>query len=386
MDQAVHPRRYPNLLFMLGLVILGVFIGQFILNRIEMSRMAKAQEPRPVTDRAALSEGEQSVINLFDRTAPSVVYVTTIRRMRDRFSLDVTEVPAGTGSGFIWDEVGHIVTNFHVINQAGASFTVTLNDQTTYAATLVGIAPNNDLAVLKIDAPREKLKPVAIGRSHDLKVGQFVMAIGNPFGLDQTLTTGIVSALGRTIRAPSNFPIEDVIQTDAAINPGNSGGPLLDSAGRLIGVNTQIASPSGSSAGIGFAIPVDAVNRVVPSMIRNYSDGKLGMPARAVLGVRLLPSQTNTEVTRRLGVSGVVVYAVDENGAAASAGLAGITRTQNGGIDIGDIITQVGDRKVTDPSELMGSLGRYDPGADIEIKTWRSGEERTLKVKLGSAE
>lgn len=386
MDNGVQPQRYPNLLFMLGLVILGVFIGQFVLNRIEMSRMAHAQEPRQVSDRGPLSQGEQSVIDLFNQTSPSVVYVTTIRRMRDRFSLDVTEVPAGTGSGFIWDDVGHIVTNFHVINQAGASFTVTLNDQSTYSATLVGIAPNNDLAVLKIDAPREKLKAVAIGRSHDLKVGQFVMAIGNPFGLDQTLTTGVVSALGRTIRSPSNFPIEDVIQTDAAINPGNSGGPLLDSAGRLIGVNTQIASPSGSSAGIGFAIPVDTVNRVVPSMIRNYRDGKIGTPTRAVLGVRLLPSQTNIEVTRRLGISGVVIYTLDENGAAANAGLTGISRTQNGGIDIGDIITEVGGRKVTDPSELMAALSRFDPGSSVSIKLWRSGEERSVDVKLGSAE
>jgi S1-C subfamily serine protease len=386
MDHAEHPRRYPNLLFMLGLVILGVFLGQFILNRIEMSRISRAAEPRPVSDRGPLSSQEQSLIDLFNSTSPSVVYVTTIRRMRDRFTLDVTEVPAGTGSGFIWDEVGHIVTNFHVINQANANFTVTLNDQTTYAATLVGIAPNNDLAVLRIEAPREKLKPLAVGRSSDLKVGQFVMAIGNPFGLDQTLTTGIVSALGRTIRAPSNFPIEDVIQTDAAINPGNSGGPLLDSGGRLIGVNTQIASPSGSSAGIGFAIPVDAVNRVVPSMIRNYSPGKLGMPSRAVLGVRLLPSQTNREVTQRLGIGGVIVVSVDDKGGAAAAGLIGATRTQDGGIEMGDIITEVGGRKVTDPSELMVALGRYDPGSTVDLKTWRAGEERTFEVKLGSAE
>jgi S1-C subfamily serine protease len=386
MDHDVQPRRFPSLLIMLGLVVLGVFLGQFILNRIELNRMAHAQEPRQVAERGPLGEGERSVIDLFDRASPSVVYVTTIRRMRDRFTLDVTEVPAGTGSGFLWDDVGHVVTNFHVINQAGASFTVTLNDQTTYAATLVGIAPNNDLAVLKIDAPREKLKPVAVGRSNDLKVGQFVMAIGNPFGLDHSLTTGVVSALGRTIRSPSNFPIEDVIQTDAAINPGNSGGPLLDSSGRLIGVNTQIASPSGSSAGIGFAIPVDTVNRIVPSMIRNYTDGKLGMPSRAVLGVRLLPSQTNIEVTRKLGVAGVIIFDIDEKSAAAQSGLTGVIRTQNGGIEIGDVITEVAGRKVTDPSELMVALGRFDPGSTISIKAWKDGTVRDVEVKLGTAE
>ncbi len=386
MEQDSLPRRFPALLLMLGLIVLGVFLGQFVLNRIEIARLARAEEPHAVTPRGPLGEGERSTIDLFDRSAPGVVYVTTIRRMRDRFTLDVTEVPAGTGSGFIWDDVGHVVTNFHVINQAGASFTVTLNDQSTYAATLVGIAPNNDLAVLKIEAPREKLKPVQIGTSNDLKVGQFVMAIGNPFGLDHSLTTGVVSALGRTIRSPSNFPIEDVIQTDAAINPGNSGGPLLDSSGRLIGVNTQIASPSGSSAGIGFAIPVDTVNRIVPSMIRNHAEGKLGMPTRAVLGVRLLNPQINANVTRQIGVQGVIVVSVDENSGASEAGLTGVTRTQNGGIEFGDIITEVGGRKVADPGDLMVALGRFDPGAAVPVKVWKAGETRSVEVKLGSAE
>lgn len=371
---------------MLGLVVLGVFIGQFILNRVELAKLARAESPRDVTVRGPFAPAEQSTIDLFGNASPSVVYVTSIQRVRRGFTLDVTEVPAGTGSGFIWDEVGHIVTNFHVINQRGASFTVTLNDQSTYAAELIGIAPNNDLAVLKIDAPREKLRPLAVGSSHDLKVGQSVLAIGNPFGLDQTLTTGIVSALGRTIRSPSDVPIEDVIQTDAAINPGNSGGPLLDSSGRLIGVNTQIASPSGSSAGIGFAIPVDTVNRIVPSMIKNHSEGKIGMPTRAVLGVRLLPPQVNEEVTRRIGVTGAVVFSVDEKSGAADSGLTGVTRQANGGIDFGDIITEVGGRKIVNPGDLMVALSRFEPGATVTIKTWTKGAERTVDVKLGSAE
>jgi S1-C subfamily serine protease len=233
--------------------------------------------PRPVTPRGALAADEVAHIELFKRTGPSVVHITTLATQRDMFSMNVQQVPRGTGTGFVWDDAGHIVTNFHVI-QGGTGVRVTLADQSSQDAQLVGAFPDRDLAVLKITPAKDKLPPLAIGSSRDLQVGQRVYAIGNPFGLDQTLTTGIVSALNREIESFNQRTIRGVIQTDAAINPGNSGGPLLDSAGRLIGVNTQIASPSGASAGIGFAIPVDEVNRIVPRLIR---DGRYTGAARA---------------------------------------------------------------------------------------------------------
>ncbi len=226
-------------------------------------------QPRVVTARGDLADWEKTNIKIYKETRPSVVHITTLSVHSDEFRLNVQEVPEGTGSGFIWDTNGHIITNYHVIRGADAA-NVTLSDQTTYKARLVGGAPDKDIAVLRIDAPASKLRPIQIGSSGNLQVGQAVYAIGNPFGLDQTLTTGVVSALGREIDSVrKGVTIRDVIQTDAAINPGNSGGPLLDSAGLLIGVNTAIYSPSGSSAGIGFAIPVDEVNQVVPQLIRH---------------------------------------------------------------------------------------------------------------------
>jgi S1-C subfamily serine protease len=234
------------------------------------SGAALAQQPRAVAPRGALGADEQANIELFRRVSPSVVHITTLETQRDMFSMNVMQVPRGTGTGFVWDAAGHIVTNFHVI-QGGSGARVTMADQTSFQAKLVGAFPDRDLAVLKIDAPPSKLPPIAVGTSRDLQVGQRVYAIGNPFGLDQTLTLGIVSALNREIESFNGRTIRGVVQTDAAINPGNSGGPLLDSAGRLIGVNTQIASPSGASAGIGFAIPVDEVNATAASCGRRWA-------------------------------------------------------------------------------------------------------------------
>ncbi len=223
--------------------------------------------PREIQARGNLAADEQNTIDIFRRSAPSVVYITSIALRRNLFSLNIYEIPQGTGSGFIWDSGGRIVTNYHVIQDANR-LEVTLADHTTWKGVLVGAVPDLDLAVLQISAPSAKLQPISIGESSSLQVGQKVFAIGNPFGLDQTLTTGIVSALGREIKAVTGRTIHNVIQTDAAINPGNSGGPLLDSAGRIIGVNTAIYSPSGGSSGIGFAVPVEDVNRVVPQVIR----------------------------------------------------------------------------------------------------------------------
>ena len=244
---------------------------------------------RPVTPRGALTADEVNLTALFEEAAPSVVYITSVERRRDFFHFNVMEIPSGTGSGFVWDNGGNIVTNFHVIQDADAA-EVTLADGSNWSASLVGYTQEKDLAVLHIEAPRSQLRPIPIGTSADLKVGQTVLAIGNPFGYDQTLTTGIVSALGREIVSTDGVPIRDVIQTDAAINPGNSGGPLLDSAGRLIGVNAAIVSPSGSYAGVGFAIPVDTVNWAVPQLI---AYGKVRRPS---LGVDLATMATGAGI------------------------------------------------------------------------------------------
>ena len=251
---------------MLLLLAVGLFIVPRIVSLIRWGGVAG--EPRVVTPRGDLANFEKTTIELFQNASPSVVYLTTRSRVANPFSMRAVEVEAGSGSGFMWDEQGHIVTNFHVLQEA-SSARVVMWDQSSYEATLVGGSPDHDLAVLRIAAPPEKLRPVPIGESASLLVGQAVYAIGNPFGLNQTLTTGVLSAKSRIIQSPTGRSIEDVIQIDAAINPGNSGGPLLDSAGRLIGVNTAIYSPSGASAGVGFTIPVDTVNRVVPQIIAN---------------------------------------------------------------------------------------------------------------------
>jgi S1-C subfamily serine protease len=290
---------------------------------------------------------------------------------RDRFSLNLLEIPQGTGSGFIWDSDGHIITNFHVIQKAGGA-KVTLADHSTWDARLVGIAPDQDLAVLSINAPKNRLKPLPIGRSTDLLVGQKVFAIGNPFGLDQTLTTGIISALGREINAVSGRTIPDVIQTDAAINPGNSGGPLLDSAGRLIGVNTAIYSPSGSSAGIGFAVPVDTVNRVAPQLIRH------GRMIRPGLG----GSFANNATAQRMGIDGVLTVEVMEGSAAAAAGLQGMRRDRQGQLILGDIIVGIGEETVGSLDDMMQILDHYNVGDTVDVVVVRNGRRMTLPVTL----
>ncbi|HLO67880.1 MAG TPA: trypsin-like peptidase domain-containing protein, partial [Holophaga sp.] len=270
-------RKFAAITFILaaGLVI-GWCSGQSVTGR-------GGAYPRAITPRGALPPAEQAVVDRFKEARASVVYLTSMGYQQDFWSLDVQAVPLGTGSGFIWDDAGHIVTNFHVIQDA-QEVEAALSDGTRHKAKVVGVAPEKDLAVLRLqDAASLKLRPIPLGTSSDLQVGQSVLAIGNPFGLDQTLTTGVVSALGREIQSATRRRITGVIQTDAAINPGNSGGPLLDSAGRLIGINTAIQSTSGSSAGIGFAVPVDTINRIVPQLIGR------GQPVRVDLGFETIP-------------------------------------------------------------------------------------------------
>jgi S1-C subfamily serine protease len=332
--------------------------------------------PRAVTPRGALAADELANVELFKRLSPSVVHITTLAVERDFFNRPVQEVPRGTGTGFVWDAGGHVVTNYHVIEN-GSGARVTLADQSTWPAKLVGAFPDRDLAVLKIDAPREKLPPIPIGTSRDLQVGQRVYAIGNPFGLDQTLTTGIVSALNREIPSFNNRSIRGVVQTDAAINPGNSGGPLLDSAGRLIGVNTQIYSPSGASAGIGFAIPVDEVNRVVPRLIR---DGRITRPA---LGV----SAASEQVHRALRLpEGVALVQVNPNGPAGRAGLQPFTRARDGSIVAGDVITAINDEAVGSLDDMLTALERRQPGEGVTLTVWRAGKTRKVQAALAAGE
>ncbi len=330
-----------------------------------------AVAPRTITPRGDLAADEQATIEIFENASPSVVYITNVAVRSDLFGLNVTEIPQGTGSGFVWDAAGHVVTNTHVI--AGASgLKVTLSDHSNWDARVVGESPDKDLAVLWIGAPPGRLRPIPLGESHDLEVGQKVFAIGNPFGLDQTLTTGIVSALGRSIQAVTGRTIEDVIQTDAAINPGNSGGPLLDSAGRLIGVNTAIYSPSGSSAGIGFAVPADIINRVVPQLIEH------GKVIRPQLGI--VPGPGN--IPHRLGVEGVLVLNVLEGGGAQGAGLRGTRRSENGSVLLGDIIVKVDDQPVASVDELLNALEQYKVGDDVTVTYLRDGETQTTPVTL----
>jgi S1-C subfamily serine protease len=333
-------------------------------------------QPRAVAPRGPLGADEQANIDLFKRVSPSVVHITTLETQRDMFSMNVMQVPRGTGTGFVWDDKGHIVTNFHVI-QGGSGARVTMADQTNFQAKLVGAFPDRDLAVLKIDAPASKLPPIAVGTSRDLLVGQRVYAIGNPFGLDQTLTLGIVSALNREIESFNGRTIRGVVQTDAAINPGNSGGPLLDSAGRLIGVNTQIASPSGASAGIGFAIPVDEVNRIVPRLVR---DGRFVRPA---IGVTAGAPNLNRALNLPRGVA---VVQVGNGSPAAKAGLQAFRRERDGDIVQGDVITAIDNEPVADLDSMLAQLERRVPGDSVTLTVWRAGQTRKQAVVLAAGE
>jgi len=334
-----------------------------------------ASEPRAVATRGDLMADEHHVVTLFERSSPSVVFITTLGAVRGPRGWGVQMAPQGAGSGFMWDDEGHIVTNFHVIAEASEAV-VTLADGSEHPARLVGAAPDQDLAVLKIDAPKDKIRALPLGSSKDLKVGQFTMAIGNPFGLDQTLTTGIVSALDREMESMSGRTIYGVIQTDAAINPGNSGGPLLDSAGRLIGVNTAIKSPSGSSAGIGFAVPVDTVNRIVPQLV------KFGRAARPGLGVML----AGAGASDRFGVKGVVVRGVSPGSPAERAGIAGIQQDRMGRVRLGDVITALDGKPVKDASDVSRYLDDKAVGERISVELDRNGDKRTIDVTLSALE
>jgi S1-C subfamily serine protease len=319
-----------------------------------------------------LDEEEQKTIDLYKTARPSVVHVTRLSVQRDFYSMNLEQIPEGTGSGFIWDDEGHVVTNFHVVRGADACQVALPDDPTPYSASVVGAYPDKDIAVLWIQAPKTKLQPIQIGRSSNLQVGQKAYAIGNPFGLDQSLTTGIVSALDREINAVTGRPIKGVIQTNAAINPGNSGGPLLDSGGLLIGMTTAIVSPSGASAGIGFAIPVDEINRYVPEIIKH---GKVTRPG---LGVQ--PS-TDARLARLAGVkSGVVIRSVVKDGPAAKAGIRSAWQDEDG--IHADVIVAIDGEPVRKANDLYSLMEKHQVGDTVNLTLERDGERREGAVKL----
>lgn len=317
------------------------------------------------------TDDERNSMEVFDAARPSVVFVTNQQLARNPYSFDLVTVPRGSGTGFVWDERGYIVTNYHVVEGA-RQITITLQDQSNWPAEVVGLAPERDLAVLRIKAPAQQLKALPLGDSSDLRVGRKVLAIGNPFGLDATLTTGVVSALGREIESPNQRKITNVIQTDAAINPGNSGGPLLSSEGKLIGVNTMIYSPSGASAGIGFAIPVNTVKEVVPELIKH------GRIVRPVLGVAVAPDHW----AQQIGIQGVPILRVEPNSAAAKAGLQGAKRNSWGQISLGDVIVAIEDYPVTNDDQLLSALEHFKPGDEVAVSVARDGKLLTHKLRL----
>jgi len=313
--------------------------------------------------------GGLSTVEVFQRASPSTVFITSVAVHPDYLSLDLMGMPRGSGSGFLWDASGHVVTNYHVIEGANAA-TVTLFDHSTWDAELVGVAPEKDLAVLRIAAPADRLLPLPRGSSSEVQIGETVLAIGNPFGLDQTLTSGIVSALGREIASANGMPIRGVIQTDAAINPGNSGGPLLDSAGRLIGVNTAIYSPSGASAGVGFAIPVDTVARIVPDLIVY---GRVRWPS---IGVGLATLGLNSQ----LGIRGALVLNVEPSGSAAVAGLRPTVSSGPGEIQLGDVIVEANGRPIRSPTDLLVLVEGLSEGDKLEVTYVRAGQRDTVEI------
>lgn len=325
------------------------------------------------TANAFSTDDESNSMEVFEVARPSVVFVTNQQLARDPYSFDLVTVPRGSGTGFVWNEKGYIVTNFHVVEGA-RKITITLQDQSNWPAEVVGLAPERDIAVLRITAPKEKLKALPLGDSAQLRVGRKVLAIGNPFGLDATLTTGVVSALGREIESPNQRKITNVIQTDAAINPGNSGGPLLNSQGELIGVNTMIYSPSGASAGIGFAIPVNTVKEVVPELIEH------GRLVRPVLGIAAAPDHW----AQQIGIEGVPILRVEPSSPAADAGLEGARRNGWGQISLGDVIVAIDDKPTVNNDQLLSALENYKPGEKVNISIVRDGKLLTKKIQLAA--
>ena len=359
------------LVFVLGMVAGELLPGKQVESggSTEITAAEPNRPLQPLPD--DLTPEETRTIEIFRRASVSVVYITTVVEYR-RFFLDELQIPKGSGAGFFWDREGHIVTNYHVIEDANR-FAVTLADRSDWEARLVGIAPEKDLAVLKIQAPAAQTVPLALGRSAELLVGRRVLAVGNPFGLDQTLTVGVISALGRELRSPAGRTIRDVIQTDAAINPGNSGGPLLDSSGRLIGVNTAIYSPSGASAGIGFAVPVDTVRRLVPQLIEFGRPIEPGIDGLQWLGEYM---------AARSGIEGAVIRHVEPRSQAGRLGLEGLRRGRWGRYLVGDVVIAVDGEPVSSVDDLRDRFEAVGVGAQGTLTIERGRQALEIEVEL----
>jgi S1-C subfamily serine protease len=346
-------------------VILAALLTLVVLGARTPAPVVRLPEPR-----GDLLPEEQRVVDMFKRASRSVVHIRTTALVRNIFSRNPTEQLAGEGTGFVWNETGYLVTNFHVVRGAERCFVILADSEDSFVAKVVGVDPSVDLAVLKIEPPAGGLVPLPLGTSSDLQVGQSVFAIGNPFGYDQTLTTGVISALEREIESVIRNPIRGVIQTDAAINPGNSGGPLLDSAGRMIGVNTMIYTPSGASAGIGFAVPVDTVSRAVPEIIRT------GQGPRTSIGLSVAVDRW----ARARRIPGVVIAEVKPGGAADRAGLKAVRMLEDGRHELGDVIVGVDDRKVTTQEEFALMLLGRAPGDKVRLSILR--EKKVVEVEV----
>ena len=374
LNSDIHFVRRLGRLMLILTVLLACVLAMYAWPLIHSWLFAPSSQPRPITPRGELMEVEKSTISIFKHASPSVAFITTNTREYNPWNHTSAEVPQGSGSGFVWDEDGHIVTNLHVIQNA-SSAQVILYDQSAYAAKVVGFSADHDLAVLKINVPATvRLVPLPLGTSRDLQVGQSVFAIGNPFGFDQTLTTGVISAVKRSnLAGESGRPIEDAIQIDAAINPGNSGGPLLDSAGRLIGVNTAIVSPTGTWAGIGFAIPVDTANRVVPEIIATgrYTRGRIGIRFKDIQSDRLLTP---------LHMKGLAIGVIEPNSPADKAGLIGVSEDLNGEPVLGDVITNVNGQPITSSKDLLAAFDSLRPGDAVTLTVCHKGQSQTYQL------
>jgi S1-C subfamily serine protease len=362
-----------------AVTLLLVYAGRSFGMRGLWARFVDGAEARDVTPRSALGPEESATVALFETSSLAVVSITTSNLYRYRGQREPEEIPEGSGSGFVWDEDGHVVTNLHVV-KGGSLFSVRFKDHSAYRAELIGVAPDYDLAVLTVDAPHELLKPLPIGESRALRVGQRAFAIGYPFGLEQTLTTGVISGLDRLIQTQSGLPIHGAIQTDAAINPGNSGGPLLDSAGRLVGINTAIASATGANTGVGFAVPVDTVNRIVPRILNE------GTLVRAGLGVNLDEDFYATDE----GLAGAVVKDLVPDGPAERAGMTGTLETKDGKVHLGDVIVGIDSQEIRRGADLFEALEIYRAGDEVRVRLNRPGKRgrrvEEMRVRLGELE
>lgn len=361
-----------------GLVAaLGVLAFDRLSNRWQPQGVAFTESaPAGIVD-PSLATDEQNNIQVYKAISPGVANIHSTSMVRDFFGM--VEPAEGSGSGSVIDAQGNILTNYHVVERADR-LTVSFGGDRNYPATVIGGDPDTDLAVIRLTTPpKDPLTVIPLGDSDKLTVGQKVLAIGNPFGLDRTLTTGVISGLQRPLRARTGRPIEGAIQTDASINPGNSGGPLLDSHGRMIGINSQILSPSGASAGVGFAVPVNIAKRVVPQLIR---DGKVRRPKLGINSrdVGPLRSQVQLPVSE-----GVMILEVVPGGSAANAGLRGLTQTEDGDVEIGDIIVAINGARVDDSDDLFSTLDKHSVGETVSVEIVRNGRRMTVPVRLSEA-